>query len=454
MSEAMELSGKRVLVMGAGRSGLAATALLRGRGARVTVIDAAAGGRLEANAARMLEMGADVRLDFGQRSIPGEFDLAVVSPGIDPRVGWVPSLESAGVPVWSELELGARHCRCPIIAITGTNGKTTTTELCDAVLRRGGIRSRAAGNIGDALSGAAGQSGELDAIVVEVSSFQLERCITFKPRVAAFLNFTPDHMDRYASGADYLSAKMKLFANMGEEDLAVVNESLGLMGLWPRRETFSARLADADYTLAGKAIMHRGEAIADLGATRLMGPHNAENAMVAVAVGRFFGLKREVIQTALSAYNPAEHRCEWVGESGGIAFINDSKATNPDAVAVALESQERPVVLIAGGSDKKLPFDSLAGLAARKVRAAVLIGQTASQIEAAWPGVRCVRAESMARAVEMARAEARTGDVVMLSPGCASFDMFRDYADRGAQFKAAARQLLDAPESRDVPTMK
>lgn len=450
----MELAGKRVLVMGAGRSGLAAAGLLCAKGARVTVIDAAAGERLEANAARMMAIGAEVKLDYAQNTIPPAFDLAIVSPGIDPRVGWVPSLESIGVPVWSELELACRYCRCPIVAITGTNGKTTTTELCDAVLRRAGKRSRSAGNIGDALSGAAAASAELDALIVEVSSFQLERCLTFRPRVAAFLNFTPDHMDRYASSGDYLAAKTRIFRNMRDDDLAIVNASLGLMGLRSTRETFSAREPEADYTLRGRSIMYRGGALIDLGTTRLVGPHNAENAMVAAAVGRFFGIGRDDIQAALSTYAPAEHRCEWVGETGGVAFVNDSKATNPDAVAVALEAQERPVVLIAGGSDKKLPFEPLADLVARKVRAVVLIGQTADLIQAAWSGARCVRAASMEQAVEAARAEARAGDVVMLSPGCASFDMFRDYADRGRQFKAAVDRILRAPDNRDVMTEK
>lgn len=450
----MEFAGKRVLVMGAGRSGLAATGLLRDEGARVTVIDAATNERLEANAARMRALGADVRLGFRDHPAPSAFDLAVVSPGIDPRRGWVPSLESAGVPVWSELELAWGHCRCPVVAVTGTNGKTTTTELCDAVLRAGRLQSRAAGNIGDALSGEVADSGALDALVVEVSSFQLERCRTFRPRVAAFLNFTPDHMDRYDSAGDYLGAKMKIFANMGAEDLAIVNASLGLTGLRSRVETFSARLGGSDYGLSGKRIMRRGAAVADLGTTRLIGPHNAENAMVAVAVGLFFGVGSKEIQAALSGYVPAAHRCEWVGEAGGVAFINDSKATNPDAVAVALESQERPVVLIAGGSDKRLPFESLAEMVKRQVRAAVLIGQTADQIERAWPGVRCVRATSMALAVEMARAEARAGDVVLLSPGCASFDMFRDYADRGEQFKVAARKILGVPDYRGEAAKK
>lgn len=444
----MDLAGKRVLVMGAGRSGLAATGLLRARGARVTAIDSGGGAALEANAAQMRGLGAEVLLGFEGEPEARAFDLAVVSPGIDPRRGWVPALESAGVPVWAELELGWRHCHCPVVAITGTNGKTTTTELCDAVLRAGGLRSRAAGNIGDALSAVAGASGALDAVVVEVSSFQLERCRTFRPRVAAFLNFEPDHMDRYDSASDYLAAKMRLFEHMGPEDLAIANLSLGLSGLRPRLATFSARGDGAHYGLEGHAITDRGVPVADLGATRLRGPHNAENAMVAVAAGQFFGVGAAQIQAALERYEPAAHRCEWVGEWGGVAFINDSKATNPAAVAVALESQSRPVVLIAGGSDKRLPFEPLAGLVAAKVRAAVLIGQTADAIAAAWPGVRQVRAGSMDEAVAVARAEAREGDVVMLSPGCASFDMFVSYADRGERFKSAVRKISAVPDTR------
>lgn len=450
----MELAGKRVLVMGAGRSGLAATGLLCAQGSRVTVIDAGAGEKLEANAARFRGLGAEVMLGFGGEPRAAAFDLAVVSPGIDPRRGWVPALESAGVPVWSELELAWRHCRCPVVAITGTNGKTTTTELCDAVLRAGGLQSRAAGNIGTALSSEVTDSGTLDALVVEVSSFQLERSSTFRPRVAAFLNFTPDHMDRYDCAGDYLAAKMRIFEHMGADDLAIANAALGLKGLRPRLETFSARVAGADFEMGGQRIEYRGMAVADLGTTRLRGPHNAENAMVAVAVGQFFGVGATQIQAALSGYVPAAHRCEWVGESGGVAFVNDSKATNPDAVAMALQTQGRPVVLIAGGSDKRLPFEPIADLVADRVRAAVLIGETAGQIEAAWPGVRCLRAGGMEEAVAVARAEAREGDVVLLSPGCASFDMFRDYADRGEQFKAAAKKIMGVPDVRGDSTKK
>lgn len=441
----MDWSGKRVLVLGLGRSGEPAAGLLARLGARVSARDSACSPKLEEAAVRLRAAGVSVELSAATDPDPAAFDLAVVSPGIDPRRGWVQVLERAGVPVWSELEFGFQFCRCPVAAVTGTNGKTTTTELCDAVLRAGRLRSRVAGNIGDALSRFAEESGSLDVLVVEVSSFQLERIRTFRPRAAAMLNITPDHFDRYDSPEDYRAAKMRVFENQSGEDLAVVNASLGLAGLKARTETFTARGAGADYSLSGTTILRRGVPVADLGATRLRGLHNAENAMAAAAIGLFFGVAPDRIQAALSEYTPAAHRCEWVGEDAGVAYINDSKATNPDAVAVALESQERPVVLIAGGSEKNLEFEALAELVARKTRAVILIGQTAPRIEAAWRRARCLRASSMEEAVTMARAEARGGDIVMLSPGCASFDMFRDYADRGEQFKAAVRRNFSAP---------
>ncbi len=438
----MNWDGKQVVVLGLGASGMAAALKLADLGAEVTVRDEGTELALAERAETLRRRGVKVELGGGVRAGAAGFDLAVASPGIDPRRPILAGLAAASVPVWGELEFAYRFCECPIVAITGTNGKTTTTELAHAVLAAAGKRTLAAGNIGPALSEVVGRSADLDVLVVEASSFQLEQVIEFKPRVAALLNLTPDHLDRYGTMEAYLRAKLRVFENQDEDDFAVVNASFGDLKLRARTITFSARGLAAEYTLEGGWILRRGRRVIDLSRTRLRGAHNAENAMVAVAVAHLYGLPPAVVTEALGDFRPGAHRLETVAEVGGVVYIDDSKGTNIDAVAVALECQDRPVVLIAGGKDKGFAFDGLAEIVARKARAAVLIGETAPKLEKSWPKVKSVRALSMDDAVNKAAAEARAGDVVLLSPGCSSFDMFRDYRDRGERFRQAVGRLV------------
>jgi UDP-N-acetylmuramoylalanine--D-glutamate ligase len=342
----------------------------------------------------------------------------------------------------SELELGWRFCEVPVIAVTGTNGKTTTTELLAQMLNLCGQRTIACGNIGKPLSEVVRENQPFDVLTVEVSSFQLEAIRTFRPSISLWLNFAPDHLDRYRSVADYRSAKLRIFENQTEQDVAVVNAAEALPNIRPHRITFSAYSNRADFRLSDGAIIYENQPVLRLSDTKLPGLHNVENLMATLAVGVARGLSFEQMVTALGDYEPRPHRCEFVRELNGVEYVNDSKATNLDAVEKALAAQAKPIVLIAGGKDKGFTFDPLRSLVKDKVKSAVLIGEMAGNIKSSWAGaVNCDVATSLTDAVERARGLAMPGDVVLFSPGTSSFDMFKSYADRGDQFRALVQAL-------------
>ena len=458
----LDVQSKTALVLGLGRSGVAAARLLAERGAKVIGVDNADNESLQTMAGSLRTQGVETRLGVSELSRVAA-DLAVLSPGFSPDNPLLRAVESAGVPVISELELGFRFCPCPVVAITGTNGKTTTTELCATVLQAGGLAAPAAGNIGRAFCDllrrgdtAGAESMRLNTVVLEVSSFQLERIERFRPRVSVMLNVTPDHLDRYASMREYAAAKERVFMNQRTEDLAVVNAdcagdfaSLRRPGA-PRQAVFSARgqrEGCAMWLDGTKIFSAQGGELLDMMATQLRGPHNAENIMSALAVGEAFGVPLDVARKAIAAYRSLPHRCEFVAEIDGVRYVNDSKATNTDAVEKALAGFDQPVVLIAGGKDKGFDFATLNETLRRKVTLAVLIGETSEKLVACWsPAVRCVKAGSLEAAVRLARQNARRGDVVLLSPACSSFDMFRNYEDRGKQFKQIVRTLASGQE--------
>lgn len=451
--QTMELRNKDVLVLGLGKSGMAAASLLQRDGARVVVRDEADGQELEDRANHLRELG--VRVELGNHFDAGaRFDLAVLSPGIGSERPMVRAL-GRSTPVLSELELAYRFCLCPIVAITGTNGKTTTTELVAAMLAQAGKRTLAAGNNGHAFSNAVEQSVRLDALVLEVSSFQLEKIEQFHPQVSVLLNISPDHLDRYSSMDEYAAAKAFIFMNQTPEDVAVVSaesmERLKQMGipLRARTITFSAFNREADLWLNwvdGETIHCnlpecRG-IVLRMSETNLRGVHNAENVLATLAIGFAMGLPVAAMREAICAYCPQPHRCEVVAQINGVTYINDSKATNVDAVEKALRAVPGPVVLIAGGRDKGLNFETIKEVVADKVKLAVVIGETRDAICAAWnSATRCVRASSMAEAVSLAAGQAGRGDTVLLSPACASFDMFKNYEHRGEEFKREVFQL-------------
>ena len=434
---------QNVAVLGAGLSGNAAALLLASEGAQVAVLDSAE----EKN---LLKSTLDNLRAHGVRVVCGssadrdsvEYHWAVLSPGIDPTSPLARNFFSRGIESISELELGWRSCEVPVIAVTGTNGKTTTTELLAQMLNACGQRTIACGNIGKPLSEVARETQPLDVLTVEVSSFQLEAIRTFHPVITVWLNFAPDHLDRYRSVAEYRAAKLRIFENQTEQDVAVVHAAEALPKIRPRRITFSAYSDRADFRVSDGAIVYENQPVLRLADTKLRGLHNIENLMATLAVGVARGLSSAQMVPTLRDCEPRPHRCEFVRELNGVEYVNDSKATNLDAVEKALAAQTKPVVLIAGGKDKGFNFDPLRSLVKDKVKSAVLIGEMAERIRRSWDGaVNCEIATSLADAVERAHAVAKSGDVVLFSPGTSSFDMFKSYADRGDQFRALVQTL-------------
>lgn len=438
----MNFEGKHTAILGLGASGEAAARLLLGRGARVTLLDASEAPAVRQRAEQLAGLGARAVLGAASGEVAAGFDLAVLSPGIDAATPFVQRLASAGVPVWGEIELAFRFCECPVVAITGTNGKTTTTELTAALLKRAGWRVQACGNIGLPFSEAVVRSRALDALVVEVSSFQLETVHSFRPRVAVWTNFSANHLDRYAGLAEYRAAKLRIFGQQTGEDHAVVNARENLPPLRARLTTFSAFTDKADFTLREDTIAYGGSALLSLAETRLRGPHNAENLMAALGAGLRLGLDPQRMVPAARHYTPPPHRCEWVAEIDGVAWINDSKSTNLDALEQAIRSRRGGIVLLAGGKDKGFGFEPLADLVRERVRAAVLIGEMRHRIAAVWQDATdCRAADSLEAAVRLCGDLAQPGETVLFSPGTSSFDMFRSYEARGQAFKQLVQQL-------------
>ncbi len=411
----------------------------------ITILDTAEENKLRKKIDALGTQGIRViaGLAAEHESLHGSYHASVLSPGIDPAVPLVQNFIRRRIAMIGELELAYEMCRCPIVAITGTNGKTTTTQLVEKMLNACGVKTLAAGNIGPAFSARVRQSADLDVMTLEVSSFQLETIQRFRPQISVWLGFAADHLDRYKSMQEYYSAKIRIFENQTEEDWAIVNFRDKLPPLKARRLTFSAYVEGADFELRDGVIRFRGEPVLALADTKLRGVHNAENLMAALGVGFVRGLSFSEMAAPLREYTPLPHRCEFVRTVGGVEWVNDSKGTNPDSVEKALHGETRPVVLIAGGKDKGFEYDALTELVAQKCRAVVVLGEMADRIEAMWKGrVQVVNAAwSLEKAVQLAHELAQPGDTVLLSPGTSSFDMFKNYADRGNQFRALVQAI-------------
>jgi UDP-N-acetylmuramoylalanine--D-glutamate ligase len=439
----LRYSNQNVAVLGAGLSGAAAALLLKSEGANVTVLDSA-------DEKKLLRSTIDNLRAQGVRVVCGpdadrdsdRYDFIVASPGIDPASALGRNFWSRNVDIIGELELGWRSCETPVIAVTGTNGKTTTTEMLAQMLNQCGQKTIACGNIGKPLSEVAREKNKYEVLTVEVSSFQLETIKTFHPSIALWLNFAPDHLDRYKSVAEYRAAKLRLFENQTSDDVAIVNASESMPELRARKVTFSAYTNRADLRLSEGVIVFENKPVLRMSETKLRGSHNIENLMATLAAGHARGLSFKQMVPPLSAYEPQPHRCEFVRQVSGVDYINDSKATNLDAMEKALHAQSKPVVLIAGGKDKGFNYQPMRALIKEKVRAVILIGEMAKQITRDWDGaVKTEIAMSLADAVERAHATAKSGEVVLFSPGTSSFDMFKSYADRGDQFRALVQAL-------------
>ncbi|MEO6870965.1 MAG: UDP-N-acetylmuramoyl-L-alanine--D-glutamate ligase [Chthoniobacterales bacterium] len=438
-----DYENRNVAVLGAGRSGKASALLLAEEGAHVTLLDSAPEEKL-VGLEPLRAAGVYLLCGAAANEDPAVYDLGILSPGVDPELPLARNFHRKNIPAIGELELGYQFCRVPVIGITGTNGKTTTTELISQMLNACGQQTVACGNIGKPLVEAARERDDLDVLTVEVSSFQLETIRDFHPEISVWLNFAPDHLDRYPSIREYREAKLRIFENQTAQDTAVVNVAENLPSIAARITTFSAWTNDGDYSLGDGWITYQQQPILNLAEAQLRGPHNAENMMAALAVGRARGLSFEEMVPPLCAYRAQLHRIEFIRSIAGVDYINDSKATNLDALEKALLSATKPVVLIAGGKDKGFDFQSITTLVRQRVRHAILIGEIAGRIAEDWRGaIECERAESLSDAVTRARATAQNGEVVLFSPGTSSFDMFKSYADRGDKFRALGRALPD-----------
>lgn len=447
----MNYSGKQILVLGLGRSGLAATRLLQHAGAIVTVIDGGSGKALQ-QCAEMLR-GEGIKVFIGEEALqpvvygPGpSYQRAILSPGIDPASVLVQQVVAQGIPLIGELELAYEFCQCPIVAITGTNGKTTTTELTVAGLRGAGLKTIACGNIGLPFSEAVVKSAELDVIVIEVSSFQLETVDRFHAHVAVWLNLSPNHLDRYPSIVEYREAKLRIFRCQKSDDLVIIPKNFHeerMPHFVAKQMTFSSQEASADFFFDGKSIYYHEQPLVELCQTQLRGAHNAENIMAALAVGVALKINPQKMLKGISEYRSAPHRCEIVLDQGEVLWINDSKSTTLDAMEKALDSVEknRRIILIAGGKNKGSSFAAILPLVQERVKEAILLGEMKNLIAETWPGVICHSVNSIEEAVQLAIRHATPGDVVLLSPGTSSYDMFKDYEDRGNRFKTAVLQL-------------
>jgi UDP-N-acetylmuramoylalanine--D-glutamate ligase len=449
---AFSVDGKRVTVAGAARSGIAAARLLAGRGARVTLSDVRAS---VPEAAPLRALGVLLELGGHEAETFAAADLVVLSPGVPPEQPAVAAARARGVPVIGEVELASRWLLGRVIAITGTKGKSTTTELAGRMLAAAGFKVSVGGNIGAPLSAQVSASTPETLHVVETSSFQLEQIDSFHPWIAVMLNFSADHLDRHSTVEAYAAAKARIFENQEAGDWAVVNADDPTVLAMARRGRAARRLFARRGPLAeGTAIENgwivdravgRTQPLVPLGAIHLLGPHLVDDVMAAATVGAIAGAAPAAMTAAVDAFRGLEHAMEPVAEVAGVRFVNDSKATNVEAALRSLESFEGDLVPIVGGRFKGGDFRRLRAPLAARARAVVAIGEARPLVREALAGAIAVHeAASLDAAVETAFELAKPSGVVLLAPACASFDMFRDYAERGRLFKEAVARIARA----------
>ena len=461
MSEKVKLDGKRALVVGLGKSGVAAALFLREKGSRVTVSDSKTETQLSKDIPALLDQGIVVETGLhGERTFRDQ-DLIVVSPGVPIDTPQLKQARDLGIPIIGEVELASQFLRGHIVAITGSNGKTTTTSLCGEILSKSGMHTQVGGNIGTPAT--AMISGSADEVwnVLEISSFQLETIKTFRPKIAAILNITPDHLDRHGSFEVYAAAKARIFENQTMKDFAVLNADD------PTCVEIAAKVKSHVYWFGGReragdgtfvraaSIFWRDGALetevlplTDIG---LKGAHNVENVLAAVAVGMLAGCKAEEVRRAVKEFQAVEHRLEYVTTINGVAYYNDSKATNVDAAIKALESFPANLHIILGGKDKGSDYAVMNALLAARAKKIYTIGAAAQKIESQLKvpsSIEVISAGTLQNAVRSAAETATFGDVVLLSPACASFDQFDNYEHRGRVFK----QLVLAMQEQAKPT--
>ncbi len=432
-------------MLGCGTSGAAAARLAKKLGASVTLLDSSDAEAVQHRASVLRDQGFSVLLGEAALSSRRSFDLAVLSPGLDPSWPLARKMLDAGVPCLGELEFAWQNAVRPVIAITGTNGKTTTTELVERILQHAGVRTVAGANHGIAFSELIAEETPVDVYTLEVSSFQLELIRDFRPDIAVWMNFAPDHLDRHPSLEAYRSAKLRIFENQRPSDFAILNGAEEFPVLKAGRITFSAHRMDCDYHQRLGKIWLGNDRLLDMAQTNLRGLHNAENVMAAMAAAHAYGIPFSTMEKAICSYRPPRHRCELAGIIRGREFLNDSKATNIHAMESALRGLETPVVLIAGGKEKGLDYRPVRDLVARKTTAVFSIGEIRDKLVDAWGDAVSVTAcPDLESAVRSAYAAAADGQMVLFSPGTSSFDMFSGYEHRGNAFCETVQQLLES----------
>jgi UDP-N-acetylmuramoylalanine--D-glutamate ligase len=444
----MELKGKKVLVVGLGKSGLAAALFLRRRGAQVTVSDVRSAEALAKDIPALLDEGIMVETGGHGLLTFRRQDLIVVSPGVPLDTPELAQVRSFGLPVIGELELAARFLKGRTVAITGSNGKTTTTALLGEILKGAGIPTLVGGNIGVPVVGLIDQSTDETWSVLEVSSFQLESTEQFHPSIAVILNITPDHLDRHGSFENYARAKERIFAAQNDLDFVVLNADNARAAEAASRSAAKVYWFSVEHPVGQGAWLEEGyvvyrqsqdaatERVMPLSGIPLKGAHNVENVLAAVVAARLAGAPAEAIRGAIESFQAVEHRLEFVASINGVEFYNDSKATNVDATAKAVAAFQSGIHLILGGKDKGSDYTQLAQLLRARVRAVYTIGSAAAKIESQLRGVVSIHScETLVNAVSAAASAARPGDVVLLAPACSSFDQFENYEHRGRVFK-------------------
>ncbi len=449
---------KTVLVVGAGRSGLASAEFLLGRNARVILSDQKDETQVSPRVDALRQVAGSsgkLELELGGHRIESfrQCDLVVLSPGVPADLPYLEESRRLRIPILAEVELAFRHLQGTLLGITGSNGKTTTTTLLAEFLQAAGLKGHAAGNIGFPLISFAARSTPDDIYAIELSSFQLECVQQFRPAVAAMLNLTPDHLDRYPGFDQYAAAKERIFMSQAPTDFAVLNgddpRTAALAGHLPATPILFSRLIEpagqGAFVRAGR-VMFRDEReeceLFDVNTIALRGTHNLENVLAASAIALLAGVSPAAMAQAMKGFKGVEHRLECVEEIDGVEYFNDSKATNVDAAVKSLEAFPGNILLIAGGRDKGSDFTTLRPTVKRRVKRVILIGEAAGKIRAALEGItEFSEASDLSHAIAICRQIAQPGDVVLLAPACASFDMFRNYEHRGQAFKDAVHAL-------------
>jgi UDP-N-acetylmuramoylalanine--D-glutamate ligase len=448
------LKGKRIVVVGMAKTGMAAAEFLVQRGAAVTVSEIKTEGELGALPQRLRSLGAEVEMGVHSPETFLSGELVVLSPGVDPGIPPLEQARAKGIPLVSEVEFVSWFLSPPLIAVTGTNGKSTTTALIGHILSGVGKRVFVGGNIGTPLTEYLLHEDEADYIVAEISSFQLETISSFRPWIALLLNLGVDHLDRHPTLSSYAAVKARIFLNQGQKDWAVVNnDDATVRSLIPQIKARLLPFGRAGNTEQGvwledaHTVVCRGlgkEERFSLDRVKIRGMHNVENIMAAIGAATICGIPRETIQQSVESFEGLEHRLEWVGRWNGVSVYNDSKATNVASTLTALMSLDEPIILLAGGRNKGGDYSLLREPIKERVKALILMGEAREKMQRAFQDLLPIHlVGGMEEGVRVARSVARQGDAILLSPACSSFDMFEDYQDRGRTFKEILLKLVE-----------